>query len=399
MKSYIHAVTSSTLAWAGNIYDLVLITYTYEFLHQYLHLSYPELTLLFSLGLVGRVAGASIFGKLADKKGRKIISIVGTGGYSIFQIAFAFSTIFPIMALFRTIEGAFMGAQWTSGTVLAIEQVPPRKIQLINSIVQAGYALGYALTGITYLFIGSSLDSLTGYRIFMLTGGIPLAIVPYIAFKVSEKFHPVSTTFKINVKDYMDYFIKASFAMSGMFIAYLSIFSIYPDFAKFSGFSTYNVGFLMALANGIQAAAYVIFGKLSYIFGTFKLIYIGIITLLIAAFLSMPVLSIFKSISIMSSGVILYAFAVGFWPLISGIVASSVPSEVRAFITGTSYNIGAVAGGVISALLGVFIAYFGMTSLPYFINVINLASLSVVFVSMYTWPKKIETKNHEIAIK
>jgi SHS family lactate transporter-like MFS transporter len=396
MKSYIHAVTSSTLAWAGNIYDLVLITYAYEFLHQYLHLSYPELTLLFSLGLVGRVIGASIFGKIADKRGRKIVSILGTGGYSIFQIAFAFSTAFPIMAFFRTIEGAFMGAQWTSGTVLAIEQVPPRKLQLINSIVQAGYALGYALTGVTYLLIGNSLDSLTSYRIFMLTGGIPLAIVPYIVFKVTEKFHPVSTNVRINIKDYKDYFIKASFAMSGMFMAYLSIFSIYPDFAKFSGFSTYDVGLLMAIANGIQAAAYVIFGKLSNIFGTFRLIYIGIIMVLVAAFLSMPILSVFKNMPIMSSGVILYAFAVGFWPLISGIVASSVPPEIRAFITGTSYNIGAVAGGIISALLGVFIAYFGMGSLPYFINIINLASLSVVFASMYTWPKKIAIKSISI---
>jgi len=93
MKSYIHAVTSSTLAWAGNIYDLVLITYTYEFLHQYLRLSYPELTLLFSLGLVGRVAGASIFGKLADKKGRKIISIVGR---RIFNISNSFCSFYNL---------------------------------------------------------------------------------------------------------------------------------------------------------------------------------------------------------------------------------------------------------------------------------------------------------------
>jgi SHS family lactate transporter-like MFS transporter len=117
---------------------------------------------------------------------------------------------------------------------------------------------------------------------------------------------------------------------------------------------------------------------------------------LVAAFLSMPILSVFKNMPIMSSGVILYAFAVGFWPLISGIVASSVPPEIRAFITGTSYNIGAVAGGIISALLGVFIAYFGMGSLPYFINIINLASLSVVFASMYTWPKKIAIKSISI---
>ncbi|MFP3234474.1 MAG: hypothetical protein RXR08_12680 [Sulfolobaceae archaeon] len=53
--------------------------------------------------------------------------------------------------------------------------------------------------------------------------------------------------------------------MSGMFIAYLSIFSIYPDFAEYSAhFPAYYVGLLMAIANGILGTSYNIFGKLSY---------------------------------------------------------------------------------------------------------------------------------------
>ncbi|AWR96830.2 MFS transporter [Acidianus sulfidivorans JP7] len=386
MQKYIHAVTSSTLAWAGNIYDLVLITYAYDFLHKYLGLSYFELTLLFSLGLIGRVIGASIFGKIADTKGRKNVALIGTAGYSISQFLFAFSTFFPLMALIRLVEGSFMGAQWTAGTVIAIEQAPKNKIHLINSIVQAGYAVGYALTGVTYFFLSSSLDNLAGYRIFMLTGSIPLIIVPYIYFKVTENFKP-SKAEKINVKDYKDYLIKASLAMSGMFIAYLSVFSIYPNFAEFEGFSPSYVGILMAVANGLQALSYVFFGKISSIISTFKLIYLGIGGLIIAVFLSMPIISFLHTISIMSAGVYLYAFTVGFWPLISGIVASSVPSEVRAFITGTSYNIGAVSGGIVSALLGVIIAVYGMKSLPYFVVGINFASLAIVFISMYTWPR------------
>jgi len=142
----------------------------------------------------------------------------------------------------------------------------------------------------------------------------------------------------------------------------------------------------MAVANAIQGSSYVIFGRISYKFGAFNLIYIGIAGLIIASFLSMPILPVLKSIPVMSSGVFLYAFSVGFWPLISGIVASSVPQEVRAFITGTAYNIGAVAGGVISALIGEIIDLFGMSSLPYFVFGINFASLSVVFISMFTWP-------------
>ncbi|BDC18861.1 MFS transporter [Acidianus sp. HS-5] len=392
MQKYIHAVTSSTLAWAGNIYDLVLITYAYTFLNKILGLSYLDLTIIFSLGLIGRVVGASIFGKMADTKGRKIVALAGTAGYSIFQILFAFSTSFPLMSVFRTIEGVFMGAQWTSGTVLAIEQSPKQKLQLVNSVVQSGYALGYALTGVTFMLMSSDLTSLEGYRIFMLTGSLPLIIVPYIYFKVTEDFKPSVTQMKVNVKDYSPYFIRASLAMSGMFIAYLSVFSIYPDFAKASGFPDYYVGLLMAVANGVQGVSYIIFGRLSYIAGVFKLVYVGIAGLLVASFLSMPIISSFKDIPIMSAGVYLYAFAVGFWPLISGIAASSVPPEVRAFLTGSAYNIGAVAGGVVSAVIGGIIDVFGMASLPYFVDGIEFASLAVVFISMFTWPMKIENR-------
>ncbi|MUM64931.1 MFS transporter [Acidianus infernus] len=392
MQKYIHAVTSSTLAWAGNIYDLVLITYAYTFLNKIVGISYLDLTIIFSLGLIGRVIGASIFGKIADTRGRKIVALTGTAGYSIFQAFFALTVSFPLMAFFRTIEGIFMGAQWTSGTVLAIEQAPKQKLQFVNSIVQAGYALGYALTGVTYIFMSSDLTSISGYRIFMLTGSLPLILVPYIYFKVTEEFKPSVVAQKVRVKDYFPYFIRASLAMSGMFIAYLAIFSIYPDFAGFSGFPAYYVGLLMAIANAIQGTSYVIFGRLSYRFGVFKLIYVGIAGLLVASFLSMPIFTPLKTLPIMSAGVYLYAFAVGFWPLISGIAASSVPPEVRAFLTGTAYNIGAVAGGIVSAMIGGIIEAFGMASLPYFVDGIEFASLAVVFVSMFTWPIRIENR-------
>ncbi|MFP3202562.1 MAG: hypothetical protein RXR43_10080 [Sulfolobus sp.] len=75
--------------------------------------------------------------------------------------------------------------------------------------------------------------------------------------------------------------------------------------------------------------------------------------------------------------------------MISGIVARSVPPEVRAFLTDTAYNIG--AGGIVSVLIGGIIEAFGMAPLPYFMDGIEFASLAV-FVSMFTWPMKIENR-------
>jgi len=71
--------------------------------------------------------------------------------------------------------------------------------------------------------------------------------------------------------------------------------------------------------------------------------------MIFSAFLAMPLVHAMVSLPIMSAIVFIYAFANDFCPLISGIAASSVPPEVRAFLTGTAYNIG--AGGIVSALI------------------------------------------------
>jgi SHS family lactate transporter-like MFS transporter len=110
--------------------------------------------------------------------------------------------------------------------------------------------------------------------------------------------------------------------------------------------------------------------------------------MIFSAFLAMPLLHAMVSLPIMSAGVFIYAFANGFWPLISGIAASSVPPEVRAFLTGTAYNIG--AGGIV--LIGGVIEAFGMASLPYFVDGIEFMSILAVFYSMFTWPRKVAVK-------
>ncbi|WP_373468549.1 hypothetical protein [Acidianus infernus] len=43
-------------------------------------------------------------------------------------------------------------------------------------------------------------------------------------------------------------------------------------------------------------------------------------------------------------------------------------------------------------MIGGSIEAFGMASLPYFVDGIEFASLAVVFVSMFTWPIRIESR-------
>jgi SHS family lactate transporter-like MFS transporter len=76
--------------------------------------------------------------------------------------------------VFRLLEGIFMGAQWTAGTVLAYEKAPVSLKGIITGIVQSGYGIGYAMTGVAYILLNND------PRLFLITGSIPLILIPYI---------------------------------------------------------------------------------------------------------------------------------------------------------------------------------------------------------------------------
>jgi len=67
-------------------------------------LNYLDISILFALGLIGRVAGGMIFGKYADLMGRKPVMIIGSGGYALFQGLMAFSPDALLLFIFRGLE-------------------------------------------------------------------------------------------------------------------------------------------------------------------------------------------------------------------------------------------------------------------------------------------------------
>jgi SHS family lactate transporter-like MFS transporter len=63
MKNYIHAMFASTGSWIGNIYDLTIVTYIYVELEKSYNIGLGAVSLLFSLGLIGRFFGGLYLGK------------------------------------------------------------------------------------------------------------------------------------------------------------------------------------------------------------------------------------------------------------------------------------------------------------------------------------------------
>ncbi|MBB5254661.1 MFS transporter [Sulfurisphaera ohwakuensis] len=378
MKNYIHATIVSTLAWAGNIYDLLLLTFVYSFFEKVYGLNYFDFSILFALGLIGRAIGGTYFGRLADKIGRKPILAIGTAGYSVFQIILAFSPNSLILFVARFLQGIFMGAQWTAGTVLAYENAPANLRGIVTGIVQAGYGIGYALTGLTYIILENE------PRLFLITGALPLILLPYIKIINETKFS--SFTFKPRYNDYLSLLIKATAGMSGMFLAYFSVFGNYTLVAeKYLNMNSITLGLLITLSNLGLAASFILFGRLADKVDKRKLIYIGVSGLLVSLPLAVPIF--IKSIIISEIGILIYAFSTGFWPLMPLLLAEAVPTEVRGMLSGLSYNIGGFVGGIGNIILGIIEIELGLRALIDTINFFGFFALALVLVSVITWPK------------
>ncbi|NON62416.1 MFS transporter [Acidianus sp. RZ1] len=382
MKSYVHATIASTFSWAGNIYDLLLMTYVYSYLEEAYHINFFSVSLLFSLGLLGRVVGGTIFGKFADVYGRKPILMLGTGLYALFQGLMAFSPDVLLLFVFRTLAGVFMGAQWTAGTVIAYEQAPNSIKGFVVGIVQAGYGIGYSLTGVTYLaflpFMGMA------WREFLLVGSLPLLLVPYMKFKVSEPGLGTAERVRVSYREYTSLLLKATLAMSGMFIAYFSIFANYVTIATMEGVPSSTLGLIMTIANILLAISFITFGRLADRVDKKKLIYFGLFAMLFFLPFAVPIVGQLRVIPLMLGSIVGYSFSTGFWPLMPLLLADSVPADIRGYLSGLSYNMGGFFGGIANIIIGILVSFFGIATLPKWADIFGISSLLLVLVSILT---------------
>jgi len=376
MDKWIHATVASTFAWAGNIYDLLIVTYVYEELYKCFNAPTVVGTLLFALGLIFRVIGGYTFGKVADTRGRKLVLNVGTAGYSLSQVLLALSPNVFVLLGARTLQGLFMGAQWTAGTVIAYENAPPSLRGLINGIVQAGYGLGYALTGVTFILFSSN------WRLFLLTGAIPIFLIPYIMSKISDVKTFKAEKKKIDISPYTSVLIRSTIVIAGMFFSYYSIFAVYPEFLEALKISKDTVGVLMLVSNVLLAFSFIGFGRAADTISKRKLIIYGVI----GEMIGLPfMLAVFANVSVVTAGLLTYTIATGFWPLAPLLIVESVPMEVRGALTGLTYNLGSIIGGVGSIVMGVLVDYSGIASAGKWGLILGYGSLLVVFLTLVTW--------------
>jgi len=177
-----HVVIASYLGWMLDAFDFFLLVFVFRRIAGDFGTDVKNITYALFLTLAMRPIGAFLFGRLADRYGRRPALMASVLAYSFMEFASAFAPSLQAFLVLRALYGIAMGGEWGVGASLAFESIPTRSRGLVSGLLQAGYPSGYLLAAIVY---GALIDRL-GWRGLFMLGAAPALLLLYIRSKVPE---------------------------------------------------------------------------------------------------------------------------------------------------------------------------------------------------------------------
>ncbi len=140
------------------------------------HSSRTYLSFAFTVTLAMRPLGALIFGRIADRFGRRPTLMANVLLYAIIELASGFAPTLTSFLVLRGLFGIAMGGEWGVGASLTMESIPGSWRGTVSGLLQAGYPSGYLLaTLLNWVAIGT-----VGWRGLFVLGALPALLVLYI---------------------------------------------------------------------------------------------------------------------------------------------------------------------------------------------------------------------------
>jgi SHS family lactate transporter-like MFS transporter len=181
-----HTVAASYLAWTLDAYDFFLLVFVFKDIATQFGTSITKVAFAVTLTLACRPIGAFIFGRLADRIGRRPVLMLDIALYSLLSFTIAFT---PNIWAFYVACGCFgvaMGGVWGIAASLSMETTEPHTRGFVSGLLQSGYYSGYLVAALVYGF----LYTLIGWRGMFMVGVVPaLLLIIYMYFCVPESRH------------------------------------------------------------------------------------------------------------------------------------------------------------------------------------------------------------------
>jgi SHS family lactate transporter-like MFS transporter len=339
-------VLAAFLGWTLDAFDFFILVFTLPAIAEEFQVTVPDVAYAIFLTLAMRFVGAFIFGRLADRFGRKPLLMLDIVCFSVLGAAAAFAPTLAIFLILRALFGVAMGGEWGLGSSLTMESIPPQSRGMVSGILQCGYPTGFLIASIVFgIFYGETFFGVTlGWRAMFLFSVLPALMVLFIRSHVPES--PAFTDSQTKPKAGFIATLSANWRVSLFAIVLMMFFNLfshgtqdlYPVFLqKQHQFDHHTVSLVLIVANLGAIAGGLFFGYISEKIGRVNAITIG-------ALLALPVIPLwaFSSTAVLLSiGAFVMQFAVqGAWGVIPAHLNEIVPGAVRATLPGFVYQIG-----------------------------------------------------------
>jgi MFS transporter, SHS family, lactate transporter len=343
-----HVVAATFLGWSLDAFDFFLMVFVLEDISQEFDTEITNVTIAILLTLAMRPIGAYIFGRAADRWGRRPTLMVDVLLYSALEFATAFSPNLTVLLILRALFGVAMGGEWGVGASLTMESIPQQARGFVSGLLQSGYPAGYFLASIVYAFLFQYI----GWRGMFMVGVIPALLVFYIRRSVSESPSWRSTTARSNtlsvLRSHWRLGIYAVVLMTAFNFFSHGTQDLYPTFLQVQHKMTpHEVGLIAVIYNIGAIIGGIFFGSLSERFGRRHTI---IVTAVLSLFV-LPLWAFSTSMLWLAVGAFLMQVMVqGAWGVIPVHLNELSPDDARGTFPGFTYQLGNLIASVNATL-------------------------------------------------
>jgi SHS family lactate transporter-like MFS transporter len=354
-----HVIAAAFLGWSLDAFDFFLLVFVLKDIAAEFHVDISRVTLAILLTLAMRPIGAFIFGRAADRWGRRPTLMVNIILYSILEFASGFSPNLTTLIVLRALYGVAMGGEWGVGASLTMESIPAHARGFVSGLLQSGYPTGYFLASIVY----GVLYQYIGWRGMFMVGIVPALLVLYIRSTVPES--PAWSQATQTRGEGTLAILKSHWRLGLYAIILMTAFNffshgtqdLYPTFLEVQQkLSAHVVGIIGVVYNIGAICGGIGFGMLSERIGRRR-------SIILAAALSLPIIPLWAFTNTpvaLAAGAFLMQFMVqGAWGVIPVHLNELSPESARGTFPGFVYQLGNLLASINATMQAGIASHFG----------------------------------------